>query len=193
MVSCKSPEIDVSGAFKTYVTDTSASDEYSNAFKLSISQSARFNLPEIHKGVDSFELRIWVTGMIRPSRLVILRFQDSNWYCQKYEYFTTDSEIDSFKVESVMVPSEVKTIVDSLHAEQILRLPSQKAIAGFVDKIADGQTCRIEVATKSYFQSLLYHCPEHYDEYNNNKFMELVNFLNKFLNFYSPWCKPYRG
>ncbi|RYE59024.1 MAG: hypothetical protein EOP48_02190 [Sphingobacteriales bacterium] len=32
-----------------------------------------------------------------------------------------------------------------------------------------------------------------YDEGNNNRFMQLVNYLNIYFNFYYPWCKPHTG
>jgi hypothetical protein len=154
--------------------------------------STILNLPEIERGVDSFELRIWVTGMSLPNKLIVLKFSQNKWNAFNYAYFShSDTGLDSMSVHSIAIPREIDKITPYLKQRAILDLPSQMAIPNFRDEIVDGQTCTVEIATRTFYKALQYHCPEHYSsEPNNVKFMELINFLNVHFNFYEPWCKP---
>lgn len=147
------------------------------------------NLPAIDKGVDSFELRIWVSTMWVPEILTLIKFTKNGWVTYQYLYTPNDSVLDSMSVYYKETPKEIDKIVTFLTRNDILELPSQVAIRNFHDNIGDGQTCTIEIATKHYYKVLKYHCPEHFsNEPNNIKFMSIVNYLNPYFNFYTPWC-----
>ncbi len=178
-------------SFQIYVTDTSLTHRQYNEVDFSRRMSSLLNLSTIDKGVDSFELRIWVTSMMIPKQLTILKFGQNKWVSYEYRYYPNDYLIDSMTVYNMPIPKEIDEIVVHLKQKEILDLPSQIAIPNFEDRIADGQTCSIEISTNKFYKALQYHCPEHFsDELNNIKFMELINFLNRYFKFYIPWCKP---
>jgi hypothetical protein len=192
LTSCNSQANKDGVNFQTLVTDTSLSHKTYNELDFSRGMGSILNLPEIYNGVDSFELRIWVTGIMLPNNLLILKFVQNKWYAFNYSFYShSDNGLDSMSVYNLAVPKEIDKIVSHLKQRAVLELPSQIAIPNFRDEIADGQTCTVEIATKKFYKSLQYHCPEHYSrEFNNVKFMELVSFLNSFFNVYMPWCKP---
>jgi len=177
--------------FKILVTDTAINHTIFNEIDFSNQRCIDLNLPLIHQGVDSFELRIWVNSMMNPSPVIILRYADDKWVAQKYYYFKQNDIIDSIQIYNMTVPNEIEHLISFLEKPDVLNLPSQQAIPNFQDNIAHGQTCTIEIATKKYYKGLQYHCPEHFtrDEYHI-KFMKILNLLNSHFHFYYPWCKP---
>ena len=149
------------------------------------------NLSPIDKGVDSFELRIWVTSMMIPAHRTILKFDQDKWAAYDYWYYPNDKLVDSMTVYNKPAPNEIEKLVSFLEKKEVLELPSQFAIPNFQDNIADGQSCTIEISTKHFYKALQYRCPEHYSgEPNNVKFMSIITFLNPYFKFYIPWCKP---
>lgn len=177
--------------FQTLVSDTSITHRADNEIDFSRKMNSRLSLPPIYKGVDSFELRIWVSNMIIPNRLIILKYDQGRWANYKYLYYPNDELIDSMTVYNKPIPKEVDKIVSFLKQKEILELPSQFAIPNFNDNIADGQTCTIEISTRHFYKALQYHCPEFFpNEPNNVKFMGIINYLNPHFKFYYPWCNP---
>ena len=51
-------------------------------------------------------------------------------------------------------------------------------------------TCTIEISTKTFYKALHYHCPEHFTDNYNKRFMDIVDFLNPYIPFYFPICLP---
>ena len=98
--------------------------------------------------------------------------------------------MDSMSVRHMAILGDVDSLVSFLLTKEVLDLPSQNTIPGFKNEIADGQTCTIEISTKHFYKALRYHCPEHYTDKSNVRFMGIVNFLNRYFHFYRPWCKP---
>lgn len=161
-----------------------------NEIDISRIRTKEFNLPEIYKGVDSFELRIWVSSMIIPDFATILRYSDSQWVAHEYIYYENGNILDSLIIKKINLSDSIGNVVTYLSDSAVLKLPSQHAIPGFVDNVADGQTCTIEISTKTFYKALHYHCPEHFSDSYNKKFMGIVTFLNSYLHFYSPICLP---
>ncbi len=157
-------------------------------------RSTGFNLSPIENGVDSFELRIWVFSYSKPNVLITLRYHLNKWQAHRYEYSTKDEIVDSMNMRYVKTPAEVNTIITYLGQKQILALPSQIAIPGYeaIANFKSVQTCIIEMSTKTYYKGLTYLCPERFTyEPNNAKFIELINYLNRYFNFYEPKCELY--
>ncbi|OQP47847.1 hypothetical protein A4H97_30520 [Niastella yeongjuensis] len=188
-ISCKTKSSDKIEYFKTLVTDTMKLMPY-NEIDISKVRTKEFNLPEIYKGVDSFELRIWISSMTIPDFATILRYSDSQWVAHKYTYFENGNILDSLIIKRINLPDSIGNLVSYLSDSAVLMLPSQHKIPGFVDNVADGQTCTIEISTKTFYKALHYHCPEHFSDSYNKKFMEIVMFLNTCLHFYYPLCLP---
>lgn len=189
ILSCSPGKAD-DKSFRLFVTDTSVSHRSGNEVDFSILKSRELNLPQIHGGVDSFELRIWVRGISEPSQCLILRYADTKWIFTKYNCFTTANLVDSVCAYRNDIPPGIDSLVAYLQQPEILALPSQVAIPGFLDNISDGQTCTIEISTKSFYKALEYHCAEHFDEKYNRQFMAMIRILNGYFKFYYPWCKP---
>jgi hypothetical protein len=187
--SCGTNESSQTSHFKTFVTDTIKLMPYSE-LDLSRIRSEKFNLPDITKGVDSFELRIWISSNLTPDYFTILRYSDDGWVGHKAAYFESDKELDSAVVRKLELVDSVEKVMSFLSDSSVLNLPSQHAIPDFIDNVADGQSCTIEIATKGFYKALHYHCPEHFVDTYNKRFMVIVNYLNEYLNFYTPWCKP---
>ena len=188
-ISCKTRSTSESGGFKTIVTDTMKLMPY-NEIDLSRIRAKEFNLPEIIKGVDSFELRIWVSSMMIPDFATILRYSDTQWVAHKYAYYENENTLDSVIIKKINLTDSIGKVVAYLSDSSILNLPSQHAIPGFIDNVADGQSCTIEISTKHFYKALHYHCPEHFTDPYNKRFLQLINFLNFYLHFYTPICLP---
>ena len=189
-ISCNSISSAPTREFKTIVSDSLKGRPY-NEIDLSRRRAREFNLPEIHKGVDSFELRIWVTsGMISPEELVTLRYSDGQWVAARYRYYDRENTLDSLKMQRINLSDSIGKVVSYLSDPAVLTLPTQAAIPGFVDNVADGQDCTLEISTKTFYKVLSYHCPEHFKEPTNKKFMEIVAFLNAYFHFYALICLP---
>ena len=193
MYSCKQQLNTNHNSFRQLISDTVQNKMYNEAYA-SNRRSVGFNLSPIENGVDSFELRMWAFNYSKPNLLVILRYNLNKWQVNKYEYYTNDGLIDSMNVRYVAIPPEVNSIIAYLGQKQILGLPSQIAIPDFDvnTNVIGAQSCVIEMSTKSYYKGLAYFCPERFTyEPNNAKFIELINYLNRYFNFYESRCKPY--
>ena len=188
-ISCNTKVSSQPDDFRTIVTDTMKLIPY-NEIDLSRIRAKAFNIPEIVKGVDSFELRIWVSSMMIPDYATILRYSDTQWIANEYAYYENGNTIDSVIIRKINLPDSIANVISYLSDSSVLNLPSQNAIPGFIDNVADGQTCTIEISTKTFYKSLHYHCPEHFTDNYNKRFMEIVNFLNPRLHFYIPYCLP---
>ena len=177
-------------SFRTIITDTSVTHNRFNELYFSKKRCEEFNLPLIHNGVDSFELRIWTNSIFSPKTLIILRYATDKWIAAKYSYFKGNNVIDSEIITNIPIPKDIDKVPAFLSSPDVLNLPSQMAIPNFVDNIGDGQSCMLEISTPAFYKALDYHCPEFYvnDPYDK-KFMSIVNFLNSYFNFYVPYCK----
>lgn len=190
LASCKNRS---SNDFKVIVSDTSKTHRNINELYLSKANAKLLNLPEIHNGVDSFEMRVWYWGFGGGHSLIDLRFINDKWSGYRTEIFLNSNGVvatlDSSLTKSLNIPKEIDSIVNYFISDSILELPSQQAIPNFRDGIGDGQGCDVEIATKHFYKSLNYHCPEHFSDKYNQKFLEAVMFLDRFFHFYTPWCK----
>ena len=158
--------------FKTLTTDTL--DLEFGRYRTSM-----LNLPQIQKGVDSFELRIWNFGS--TDELVILRCLDSRWItCNYYYQINWKNIVDSQAVLCRQInPKIAANIVNYLTQDSVLNIPSQHAIPNFKDTsiYEGGCTYFLEIATKDFYKGLLYNNPHvHADSYNK-QFIRLIKFL----------------
>ena len=159
-----------------------------NAFS---DQALKLNLTTIDKGVDSFEIRIWVSSMFIEHDLVILKYSDTSWMTQKIRYYKSANGVTHFKNEGPTKPNiTLPSLIDSLRQAQLDKIKSQEEIPNFVDNIADGVTYDLEISTKGSYKLLTYHCPEHFAkaEINNKKFLDLILLMDKYFHFWTPIC-----
>ena len=177
--------------FKVYSVDTSITHRLFTELQQGQKKANLLNLPDISVGVDSFEIRIWYWGFVGGTSLYNIRYANTRWIANKTQYFSIDDRLDSSFTSSIKVPNDIDKFVLYLTSNEILKLPSQQEIPNFIDNVGDGQGCQFEIATKTFYKSLYYHCPEHFasKEPNNKKFLDLINRINQYYNFYMPWCK----
>jgi len=176
-------------AFKTLVSDTSKSHHYVNDLSEIKRKTVLLNLAPINKGVDSFELRVWYDGYAFGTRLIDLKYDNNRWNCLEINYMGDRDMLDSLFAHSIKTPADIALFVKFFTSDSILQLPSQADIPHFVNNIGDGQSCQIEISTKSLYKLLNYHCPEAYADKYNTHFLSILMFLNTSFKFYSPWCK----
>jgi hypothetical protein len=153
-------------------------------------QATKLNLAQIDKGVDSFEMRIWVGSMFVEHDLIILKYADTSWLTQKIRYYKSEDGVIHFKNEKIKPTITLPLLIDSLKQMHLDKLISQEQIPNFEDNVADGVTYNLEISTKGNYKLLTYHCPEHFakTEINNKKFLDLVLLVDKYFRFWSPIC-----
>jgi hypothetical protein len=154
-------------------------------------QATKLNLTPIDKGVDSFEMRIWVGSMFVEHDLIILKYSDTSWQTQKVRYYKSEDGVMHFKNEKIVKPTlSLPSLIDSLKQIRFDKFISQEEIPNFIDNVADGVTYNLEIATKGNYKLLTYHCPEHFakTELNNKKFLDFVLLVDKYFHYWSPIC-----
>lgn len=187
MFSCNSADTTI----KTEQVKIKAVDTIKLARQKAFSdQALKLNLTSIDKGVDSFEMRIWVGSMFVEHDLIILKYADTSWLTQKIRYYESEDGVTHFKNKKIKPTISLPLLIDSLKQIQLDKLISQEQIPNFVDNVADGVTYHLEIATKGSYKLLTYHCPEHFakTEINNKKFLDLVLLVDKYFHFWSPIC-----
>ena len=164
LLSCTATGSKEKSGFKTIIADTT--DEKFNDLEFSKFRGGMLNLPQIYKGVDSFEVRIWNFGMLSPWHVVTLRYFYDKWILCNYTYQVNGKNmVDSSGVFCKQInPAVAIEIENTLTKDSILNLPSQREIPNFKDNSADGDTYFIEIATKGFYKSLGYHNPQYYND-----------------------------
>ena len=170
--------------FKVLATDTSKGQF--DDLEFGKWKSKWLNIQQIYTGVDSFEFRIWNSGMWSPAELVILRYFDSKWIVCNYTHVANGKNvIDSLKVFCKQIdPTIALKIENYFIQDSILTLPSQTAIPKFIDNTADGDTYFIEIATKKFYKTLRYHNPQYFSDQYNQQFVRIIHFLEPHLKFF---------
>lgn len=148
------------------------------ALDVSKGLSEMLNLPLIFNGVDSFELRLWCSGIWIERDLFILRYTDGNWEAGNYLFYTTDSKLDSLFLTAKQIPNDTIHYLTSL-LDNIKTLPTQVAIPGFRDNTADGIGYTLEISTNSYYKYLNYRNPSRYNDEYHKTFNQLLDRLTK--------------
>jgi hypothetical protein len=204
-LSCHNSNIELSKneSFARYITDTSKTHQPDY---LSIELSnlcSELNLSKIDHGVDSFEMRIWIDGILSEKDLYIIKIDSSGLYPSQIRYHDRypyqgekkfDSKIpqilmmvvDSFKSNRVEYKIGTSNFLDSLKRMEIINIPSQEEIPVFKDNVADGFGVTLEIATNKFYKRLRYHCPAHYAEkgdLNSQKVINLLEFIIRNFNF----------
>lgn len=159
------------------------------------------NLKNLENGADSVEIRIYEdVAMYRPDRLIIIKNENKIWSASVITYwihspYSRGGETDSVFIkehpDQVVVDSTVSynlipkcswgKLLDSLTLLNIYQLPSQKEIKGFEDHMQDGVTYYFEVATKFRYKSYTYHCPDFYNEENNQNAANILRLISRQL------------
>jgi hypothetical protein len=203
--SCQNSNLESSKKkpFIRYVTDTSKTHRPDYLSIELLNLSSELNLSKIDYGVDSFEMRIWISGIFREKDLYIIKIDSSGLYPSQIRYYDRyphqeekrfDEKIpeilmmvvDSFKSYRVEYRITSSKFIDSLKEMEIINIPSQEEIPGFTGNVADGLGVTFEIATNEYYKRFSYHCPAYYakkGDLNSQKVLDLLNFIIKNFNF----------
>lgn len=146
------------------------------ALSVSKELSEMLNLPLIFNGVDSFELRLWCSGIWTGRDLFILRYSAGNWEAGNYLFYTTDSRLDSLFITAKQIPGDTVHHLTSF-LDRIKTLPTQIAIPGFRDNTADGIGYTLEISTNNYYKYLSYRNPSRYNDEYHKTFNQLLKRL----------------
>lgn len=148
------------------------------ALKFSKEFSEMLNLPHIFNGVDSFELRLWCSGIWTSRDLFILRYTAGNWEANNYIFYTNDGRLDSLFLTTKQIPGDTVHHITAF-LDTIKTLPTQIAIPGFRDNTADGIGYTLEISTNNYYKYLSYHNPSRYNDQYHKTFTQLLDRLKK--------------
>jgi len=191
LCACKERPDEKGKTFKVILPDsikTYQPKAYVRRFK---ELSSTMGLSSIDKGVDSFELRLWISSMLIPNQLIVLKKSDSAYVGQRIEFFLQADGRTSFKKHEINDSITLKKTMIKLRNHDFRKMISQYEISNFTDNIADGVTYTLEIATNEYYKFITYHCPEKYighDIYNKS-FSEIVKELDSTFQFYIPYCQ----
>ena len=150
--------------------------------------SVALNIPKIHNGVDSFELRLWSSlSMTDLQLLTTLRYSDGQWHCTESRYWIGKIDewgkngfplADSVQTKKLFSMIPYESILDSLRSYNLWNKPSQHDIPNFVDNTADGMAYTLEIAGNEKFHSITYRNPQAYSDPFNRQFYSLLKFLS---------------
>jgi hypothetical protein len=139
-------------------------------FQKTNSLTKELGLSSLVNGVDSFELRIWHgLALATPYSLIDLKYEASGWKLSQTDYWyhwkTENGRlkypvIDSFNSRSLLLPTNIPALIDSIYSTRLDTLPSQIEIPNFEYKIADGVFYTIELSTTRYYKLLHYNNPD---------------------------------
>src|SRR5438093_2053461 len=91
-------------------------------------QATTLNLLPINKGVDSFELRLWVGSMFVEHDLIILTYKNEVWDSHKIRYYKNEDGVTHFKEEKIKTNFSVTNLADSLKLVDFATFISQDEI-----------------------------------------------------------------
>ena len=187
LASCQEGSTVSAATGDTTSTKTPEQDVQPTTFKTA-AQQIGFDVPS---DKDSFVLRLWVTSMVKPNRVIELRKFAGQWQGKQFDYYEESDGRLFYKQVKQKDTTLAPAIIDSLHQIDFLQLVSQDQIQGFSDNVADGQTFHMEVFMPFRYKLLRYHCPESYysKESSNKGFVDILMLLDKHFHFYMPLCK----
>jgi hypothetical protein len=187
--SCNSTHSD-SRAFQFYSDTTSIHGISAHQWHQKFTNA--INLPDITKGVDSFELRLWCDLVITDLKTVtILRYTDSSWKLTETRYWVnTPNEwakqpeliIDSLTTKRVIPKLPFFQAIDSIESYRLDTAITQRKIPNFEDRTADGMSYTIEIATKNSYRVIYYNNPFSYSDPNDTQITKFLKFMGKNLN-----------
>jgi hypothetical protein len=184
LCSCKAGRKSAEADFLAITPDTTQLGR--ERFNWHMSRVKALNLPAIHKGVDSFELRFWHgISIANPKSVTILKYVESNWHLSITNYFVGYFEgqtMNYIKLDSAItrlfpVPINMTRFLDSLNSFDLKRFPDQFTLKEYDESVADGSVYAIELSTHSFYKAIWYNNPDQYDGLFHKKAATLIDFL----------------
>jgi hypothetical protein len=188
LISCNNePAKKNNDTTRSSTVDSAVEAQKATLIKNYTTRAEHFNMLPITKGVDSFELRLWVSSMFRDQDLLVLSYNNGDWHSNKIKYFT-GGDFSSSTQEKINPDISAAALADSLKLIDLNSLISQNEIKGFKGMIADGVSYNFEIATKNNYRLLMYRCPELFTDAYNKKVAALIHLLDKHFHFWKPIC-----
>jgi hypothetical protein len=168
--------------------------------------TTKLNLPDLRKGVDSFELRIWCPMSAYMQNIITIRYINSYWdltetmVWESYpdrEYkkndtanHLTDVVVDSTKSRPLLSKSDKKKFIDSLMNNFVMNFPKRSEIQGSFEIGYDSYRYIFEIAEKDKYQMLEYACGGSIVDKAkvHDKIRDFLNFIRRQLNGEIPDC-----
>jgi hypothetical protein len=168
--------------------------------------TAKLNLQNLKKGVDSFELRIWCLMSADVQNIITIRYIYSQWNISETYVWETypdrqyrrndtanhllDVIIDSTKSKSIHPKIDKGKFIDTLLRRYIFNFPEKADFEGSFGIGYDSYRYIFEIAEKNKYNMLDYDCGgEIYDkEELHDKIKNLLNFIRRQLDEKIPQC-----
>ena len=201
LISCTSSD---KHKVQVLLADTSVTHEEFDAGYLSTRQRNKIlNLKDLELGTDSFEIRIYETGMWTPEKLYVIKNENKKWCCMVY-YFWQRNPMDTDIHQTVNIPYQEKikqsildsammytytpkcgwkNFADSLNLFNLFSFLSQREIPNFRDGVSDGVSFDIEIGTPDKYKYFSYHCPGFHHDYYHSKVNEFLKFISRQIDY----------
>ncbi|HLK27729.1 MAG TPA: hypothetical protein VKT28_04060 [Puia sp.] len=176
IVSCNEKKLPPPKSFRLIIPDTAKSKAAKIIYDGLEVLSANLSLYRLDKGVDSFEMRLWISSYLEPNNVIILKYAEQKWIPTKMSFWFESLRFDSAKIYRLnLKQKDISSIVDSIEKFDLIGIPMQDEIPNFRDTVPDAFIYTIEIATKDYYKVMSYHCPDYYVKEKYNK--RITDFL----------------
>ena len=155
-------------------------------------QEKWLDLPSLHKGFDSIQIRIWYGCFLTGDRLVALIHNGQRWKSEISEliFHGGGEQGPSRYPDSVTRVTHFKnpesgwiSFIDSLFTLKILTLPNDYDIPGFIPNYPmDGCGIAFEISTRNAYRCYSYANPDLYDHWQVKNVLRIINLLSSEFN-----------
>jgi hypothetical protein len=168
--------------------------------------TAKLNMPNLKKGVDSFEMRIWCPMSAYEQSIIIIRYLYSQWHItetyvwesypeREFSQYDTANQltevvIDSTKSQELTLTTDKEKFIDTLLNRYVSNFPRRTDLEGSFEIGMDSYRYIFEIAEKNNYQMLVYDCGGSILDKENNHatIREFLNFLQRQVNRKIPHC-----
>ena len=115
LYSCSTKNSQPQDSFKIILPDTSKNNTAYFTFEHLKILDDQMDLDKIYRGVDSFEIRLWIVSMLKPNRMVLLKKSHQIITSQDFTYeYSLENKL-SFKAGKIVQNNSYKILIDSLN------------------------------------------------------------------------------
>ncbi len=172
LASCQSLHKDKNSSFEELKTIENRTErQFSDAIA---DITLKLNLPDLKKGVDSFEMRIWCPGSPYSQNLIVIRYIQTKWEISETYIWESYPErevkrndtvnlllevsVDSTKFNQLISNIDSQKFIDTLLNKFAFDFPKPSDFAGSFEIGTDSYRYVFEIAEKNKYQFLSYDC-----------------------------------
>jgi hypothetical protein len=166
-------------------TDNSTELKYPYTFIEQIGKQIDYSLSQQDNNVK--EIRIWIkVELLQPNTLIELKERDNATY-QKWIHYNYTRKNRIYKLDSLTLynrisDNNIDSIIYNLNRLGFDKVQSQPD--SIKDMIGDGITYVIEIKKDGYYKAIDCNMPQIFEDSNNKKLVEILNYLSKTIGFY---------